>query len=245
MLARVRARLSYANVVATLALFVALGGTGYAASQITSKDVKNRSLKGGDLKKDTGTGAEIRDARLGGVPSAQNATTADVSKSAGTATTAGSAGSAATATLADTAKDAQSLAGQGAGAFERATRTQFGKAPVGPAGESGEQVVLSWPELGAQVTSATNQAACPGGGLRVAVKNTKASGASVRVFQADTGTGSGNEPVVAPAAKSYVCTESEDESLHSALTDSSGRTLFVDCLTADGELRCIGTRSEP
>src|SRR3954451_22614627 len=148
MLARVRARLSYANVVATLALFVALGGTGYAASQITSKEVKNRSLKGGDLKKDTVTGTEIRESKLKRVPLAQSAATADVSRSAGTATTAGSA---TTAALADTAKDAQSLAGQGVGAFERSTRTQFGKAPVGPALE-GEQVVLSWPELGAQVT---------------------------------------------------------------------------------------------
>jgi hypothetical protein len=31
MLARVRGRLTYANVIASLALFVALGGTGYAA----------------------------------------------------------------------------------------------------------------------------------------------------------------------------------------------------------------------
>src|SRR3954452_3629284 len=101
MLALLRDRLTYANVVPTLALFVALGGSSYAGLSITSKDVKNRSLKGGDLKKDTVTGTEIKESKLKRVPSAQNAATADVSKSSGTATTAGSA---ATAALADTAR---------------------------------------------------------------------------------------------------------------------------------------------
>src|SRR5829696_8791278 len=136
MLARFRAQLTYSNVVATLALFLALGGSSYAALSITSKDVKNRSLKGGDLRRDTVTGKEIRESKLGRVPRALNAdsaATADVSKSAGTATTAGSAG---TADVAGVARDAQNLAGQGVGAFERSSRTQFGKASVNPAGES-------------------------------------------------------------------------------------------------------------
>jgi hypothetical protein len=46
-----RHRLSYANIVATLALFVALGGTSYAAIKITGKDVRNGSLSGADIKK--------------------------------------------------------------------------------------------------------------------------------------------------------------------------------------------------
>ncbi len=44
-------RLSYANVVATLALFLALGGGAYAAAHITGRDVVNRSLTGKDIKK--------------------------------------------------------------------------------------------------------------------------------------------------------------------------------------------------
>src|SRR5215213_5840952 len=114
MLALIRDRLTYANVVATLALFVALGGSSYAALSITSKDVKNRSLKGGDLKLDTVTGKEIKESKLGRVPLASAAVTAgsaDISKSAETATTAASAAQA------DVARDAQSLAGQQAGAF--------------------------------------------------------------------------------------------------------------------------------
>ena len=37
-------RLSYANVVATLALFVALGGSSYAAIRITGKNVVDGTL---------------------------------------------------------------------------------------------------------------------------------------------------------------------------------------------------------
>ncbi len=46
-----RRHLSYANVMATLGVFIALGGTSYAAVKITGKQVKNRSLTGQDIKK--------------------------------------------------------------------------------------------------------------------------------------------------------------------------------------------------
>ena len=41
MLARFRAHLTYANVVATLALFLALGGASYAAIRVGSKSIVN------------------------------------------------------------------------------------------------------------------------------------------------------------------------------------------------------------
>src|SRR3712207_5047377 len=102
MLARFFAHLSYANVVATLALFVALGGSAYAVTQITSKQVKNRSLKGADMRRNTLTGKEIRESRLGRVPRARAATSATTAQSAGNSVIAQSAG------------DAQTLAGQAA-----------------------------------------------------------------------------------------------------------------------------------
>jgi hypothetical protein len=46
-----RQRLSYSNVMATLAVFVALGGTSFAAIKITGKNVTNGSLTGADIKK--------------------------------------------------------------------------------------------------------------------------------------------------------------------------------------------------
>ena len=53
-------RPGYANVVATLALVVAMGGTSYAAVKITGKDVKNSSLTGKDVKNESLTGKDIK-----------------------------------------------------------------------------------------------------------------------------------------------------------------------------------------
>jgi hypothetical protein len=53
-------RPGYANVVATLALVVALGGTSYAAVKVTGKDVKNNSLTGKDVKNNSLTGKDLK-----------------------------------------------------------------------------------------------------------------------------------------------------------------------------------------
>jgi hypothetical protein len=50
MLASLRSRLTYANLMATFAVFIALGGSSYAAITITGKNVKNSSLTGKDIK---------------------------------------------------------------------------------------------------------------------------------------------------------------------------------------------------
>jgi hypothetical protein len=46
-----RRHLTYSNVIATLALFIALGGSSYAAIKITGRNVVNGSLTGNDIKK--------------------------------------------------------------------------------------------------------------------------------------------------------------------------------------------------
>jgi hypothetical protein len=66
MLAKLRARLTYANVVATLALFVALGGSSYAAISVTGKNVKNSSLTGSDIKNSSLTGKDVKNNSLTG-----------------------------------------------------------------------------------------------------------------------------------------------------------------------------------
>jgi hypothetical protein len=53
-------RPTYANVVATLALVVAMGGTSYAAVKVTGKDVKNASLTGKDVKDESLTGKDVK-----------------------------------------------------------------------------------------------------------------------------------------------------------------------------------------
>lgn len=50
--------------IALLALLVATSGTAYAAMVVTTKEVKNRSLLGKDLKKDTVTGTEVDESQL-------------------------------------------------------------------------------------------------------------------------------------------------------------------------------------
>jgi hypothetical protein len=70
---RLRKRLTYANVVATLAVFIALGGSSYAALRITGRDVANNSLTYKDLRRNTLGSSRIRESRLGTVPRANNA----------------------------------------------------------------------------------------------------------------------------------------------------------------------------
>jgi hypothetical protein len=69
----IRQHLSYANVVATLALFIALGGSSYAVSKISGSQLKNSSVVGKKLKGNTLGGKRIKESRLGTVPSARNA----------------------------------------------------------------------------------------------------------------------------------------------------------------------------
>jgi hypothetical protein len=63
---------SPALAVACIALFVALGGSAYAAVVITGHNVKNYSLTGKDIKKDGIGGVTIKESRLGTVPSADS-----------------------------------------------------------------------------------------------------------------------------------------------------------------------------
>ena len=59
-----RSRVWYANVVATVALFVALGGTSYAALTITGDNVKDSSLRGVDVKNSSLTTSDVKNASL-------------------------------------------------------------------------------------------------------------------------------------------------------------------------------------
>src|ERR1700750_1417815 len=105
-----RPRLPYANVVATLALFIALGGTSVAASSLISgSKIKKGSIPADRIKKHALTATEINVARLGAVPSAPSAasaaspTSAAHASSADNATHAAVADSASHATVADAA----------------------------------------------------------------------------------------------------------------------------------------------
>jgi hypothetical protein len=91
-----RPKLSYANVMATVAAFLALGGGAIAASNlgknsvgakqlkknaVTTAKVKNQAITAAKVKKGTLTGSNINMNQLGTVPSASHATTAEIANS--------------------------------------------------------------------------------------------------------------------------------------------------------------------
>jgi hypothetical protein len=68
-----RRHLTYANVMATIAVFVALGGGAYAAITVTGGDVKNGSLTGKDIKRNSLGPRQIAELKLAPVRRAYNA----------------------------------------------------------------------------------------------------------------------------------------------------------------------------
>jgi hypothetical protein len=69
LLARLRSHLSYANVMATIALFVALGGSSYAAIALSNNSVKSKHIGKGEVKrsdvaKNVVTSEKVKDASL-------------------------------------------------------------------------------------------------------------------------------------------------------------------------------------
>lgn len=108
--------LSYSNVVATVALFVALGGASYAAIQLPKESVGRKQLKSGavtrpKIKDGAVGGAQIDEATLGNVPNATHSSQADEASRALLAWKASLAG---TASLAE---DAIRLGGSPARAY--------------------------------------------------------------------------------------------------------------------------------
>jgi hypothetical protein len=74
---RLRLRIpSPALVISLIALFVAMGGTGYAALKVSGKNVKNRSLTGKDIKRNSLGRNEVKESSLGKVSTARSADTA-------------------------------------------------------------------------------------------------------------------------------------------------------------------------
>ena len=68
-LGAIRSRLTYANVLASVAIFAALGGGAFAATKaaknsVVSKSIKNGQVKSQDVKDDSLTGADINEGTL-------------------------------------------------------------------------------------------------------------------------------------------------------------------------------------
>jgi hypothetical protein len=109
---KIRKRLTYANVMSSIAVFLVLGGaTAIAAglaknsvgtkqlkkNAVTTAKIKNNAVTTSKIKNGAVTGAKINAASLGTVPNASHAGTADSANTANTAKSADTAGSAANA----------------------------------------------------------------------------------------------------------------------------------------------------
>ena len=64
MLRSLRRHLSYSNVTATAALFVALGGTSYAVIHIDSGDIVDNSVRSKDIRNNSVRSRDVRDGTL-------------------------------------------------------------------------------------------------------------------------------------------------------------------------------------
>ena len=61
---RFRPQLTYANIMATIAVFAALGGSSYAAITVTGKHVRNNSLTGKDVKNNSLGSGDVKNRSL-------------------------------------------------------------------------------------------------------------------------------------------------------------------------------------
>lgn len=107
-------RPSASMIVALVALFAALGGTGYAAATLSGRSIQKRSIPANRIVSNALGGGQINESKLGPVPTAQQALTA---QTAASATHAGQADNADNATNAQNAQNAQKLQGREPGAF--------------------------------------------------------------------------------------------------------------------------------
>ncbi len=112
--ASLRSRLTFANLTALLALFIALGGSSYAAvrlgseqianNSLRSQDLRNNDVRGRDIRKGTVRGTDIRDGDLKGRDVRDNTITGNAVKES-------------TLAAVPSAQDAQTLGGKAASAF--------------------------------------------------------------------------------------------------------------------------------
>jgi hypothetical protein len=85
MITRIRAQLTYANLMATVAVFIALGGGAWALAKnsvdskaiengtVRSQELKNDDVRGGDIEANAVQGSDVADGAIGGADVADGA----------------------------------------------------------------------------------------------------------------------------------------------------------------------------
>jgi hypothetical protein len=172
---KIRARLTFANVVACMALFVALGGVGYAATKLPKNSVGSKQLKNGavtsaKLKAKAVTAAKLGAGAVGTAALANGAVTgAKVD-----ASSLGTVPNATHANAANTAADATSLQGRPPSSFIAGEGQIFGNTVQLALGQK-QVPVFNVPGFGALTAECEAGKTYPIGGF----KFTNASGAKL------------------------------------------------------------------
>jgi hypothetical protein len=224
MLARVRDRLTYANVISTVALFAALGGGAYAAVQLPPRSVGTKQLRNKAVKRvkiagkavtrpkiapNAVTGAKVDESTLGQVPEAKHA---------------------------DTATDSDLLDDHTFGYFEAAQRTEFGSASRT---STTRNKILEWTNAHAMVVTDGDSDAS----FQVRVRNTNAAN-NGDLLVIDS---AGNFIVLTEGHDSPELTGNAGD-LHFVVARPDGRTIWVRCAFPAfpaAPVRCLGERSGP
>jgi hypothetical protein len=228
MLASVRDRLTYANVVSTICLFAVLGGSAYAAitlppKSVGTKQLKNKAVKrkkiapnavnGAKVANDKLTGLDVNESKLGRVPEAQHA---------------------------NLATDAATLNDHAFDYFEAAQRAEFGSASRT---STTADKILDWTGAHAMVLTDGDADANP----EVRVRNTGAPGdGELVVFESD-----GNSIIVTEGNTSVQLSKGNAGDLHFVVARPDGRTIWVRCAfpsftsSTAKPARCLGERSGP
>jgi hypothetical protein len=133
---QIRKRLTYANVMSSIAVFLVLGGgAAYAAKKVGSNEIKGNSITTGKIKKEAVTKAKIKKAAVDASKLADNAVT--TSKIADDAVT----GAKVKESTLGTVPDASKLAGLEAGAYQ--TRVRWALVDSGANGNEGQILAQS------------------------------------------------------------------------------------------------------
>ncbi len=117
-------RLSPSLALSMVALFISLGGVGYAAAtgSIDSREIKNNTIRGKDIRSGTLASSDVKNNSLTG--------TDVVESSLGTVPSAGSAGTAGVAGSAGRAGNADALGGVPAGSYPSGVEIVTAESPV-------------------------------------------------------------------------------------------------------------------
>lgn len=141
--------LNYANLMASIAVFLALGGGAYAMTiptgsvgakqlkknAVAAAKIKTGAVSGAKVKDDSLTGADVVESSLGTVPAANSANSAKTAESANTANSADSASTAGSAAIANSVANG-SVGGNGLKAITTVSSAGVSIAPGASASQT-------------------------------------------------------------------------------------------------------------